>query len=144
MNARAHNTHTQTHTHALVNVKVNGPAIGPDSTALYHHKTETTLRLDDLLGEQMTTAVGFNTSWHDSSQDTKPLLWAWKCLYVCHNPVCDGKAGVSFWLLMEWTPEPDQTAPEVHHILWVIEVLVQVIMFPMSPASQMWLLCSDI
>ena len=36
MNARAH---TYSHTHTLVNVKVNGPAIGPDSTALYHHRT---------------------------------------------------------------------------------------------------------
>lgn len=45
-------SNTQTHTHALVNVKVNGPAIGPDSTALYHHRTETTLRLDDLLGSR--------------------------------------------------------------------------------------------
>lgn len=62
--------HTQTHTHTLT-AKVNGPTIGPDSTVLYCHRTETTLRLD-LLGEQMTTAVGFNTS--ETSRDGKPLL----------------------------------------------------------------------
>ncbi len=62
MNARAHtNPHTNPHTHTHT-VKGNGPAMRPGSTVLYYHKTHTTLRRDDLLGEKWITAVGFNTS----------------------------------------------------------------------------------
>lgn len=67
MDARAH---TNPHAHTLT-VKVNGPAIRPDSTVLYYHGTETTLRLD-LLWEQMTTAV--STHLKEKSQDGKLLL----------------------------------------------------------------------
>lgn len=81
-------------------VKVNGPAKRPDSTVLYYHRTETTLRLDDLLGEQWITAVGFNTSKRSIKGCKMAAASFSRILYFCHNVTCDVKAGGFPWLVL--------------------------------------------
>lgn len=107
-------THTPTHT--LFTVKVNGSAIGPDSTVLYYHGTLTTVRLD-LLGKQMSTAVGLNTSKRPiTGQKTAAAsvedvgLWSQPNLWCKNRCMSLAAYGVHS---KTW-----KTVPVLHHILW--------------------------
>lgn len=127
-------THKPTHTRT---VKVDGPAIGPDSTVLYRHGTQTTLRLDELLGEQMTTVVGFNTS-EGSITGRKTAAVSLEDFLFLSQPwesVMKKKTGV-FPLAAS---TPDQTVPLFHHILRPRANRLFMIKNALVSASLMWL-----